>query len=209
VHRISIDPLRPSPTALALAAALIRDGGLVAFPTDTLYGLGADPRLPDAVDAVYRAKGRTGSRALPLVASSVEQVEMVGRLTPLASRLAGSLWPGPLTVLIAALPVVPASIHGGSGRVAVRVPDHAVARGLAHALGHPIISTSANRTGTPAASTPDEVAASLGDVIGLLLDAGATPGGLPSTIVDASGAEPRLVRVGAVAWARVLESVAG
>jgi len=207
MHRVTIDPIRPAAMILAHAASVIRDGGLVAFPTDTVYGLGADPRLAEAVAAVCRVKGRTGQVGLPLVAADLEQVEMVGRLTRLAAHLADRFWPGPLSVLIEAAPSVSGAIHGGSGLVAVRVPDHAVARGLARALGHPIVATSANRSGEPAATTPDEVAGALGEAIEVLLDAGASPGELPSTIVDATGAEPRLVRAGAITWARVLESV--
>lgn len=208
MHRVSVDPGFPAAHLLSQAAAILRDGGLVAFPTDTLYGLGADPRLPAAVESILRVKGRPAARGLPLVAADLDQVDMVGRLSSLGARLAGVFWPGPLTVLIEARPDVHASVHGGSGLVAVRVPDHAVARGLARALGHPVVSTSANRSGEPEASTADEAVAALGEAIGFLLDAGASPGGPASTIVDATGAAPRLVRAGAIDWARVLESVA-
>jgi L-threonylcarbamoyladenylate synthase len=207
MHRVTLDPNYPAAEVLSRAAAILRDGGLVAFPTDTLYGLGADPRLSVAVEAVLRVKGRVPTRGLPLVAADLEQVDAIGKLSPLGARLASGFWPGPLTLLIEARGGVLKSVHGGSGLVAVRVPDHAVARGLAQALGHPVISTSANRSGEREASTPDEVVVALGEAVDLLLDAGAAPGGSASTIVDATGRMPRLVRVGAVDWARVLESV--
>ena len=126
-------------------------------------------------------------------------------MTPLAERLASRAWPGPLTLIIPASPLLCEDVHRSTGNVAVRVPGDSVARALAASAGHAITSTSANFSGEPPASTPDEVAAAFGDSIDVLIDAGRTPGGLPSTIVDATGDEPVLVRAGAIAWERVLE----
>ena len=134
--------------------------------------------------------------------------EQVGTLTPLAERLASQYWPGPLTLIIPAAAGLCDDVHRKTGKVAVRVPDHGVARALAQAAGHPITSTSANVSGAPAPASADEVASALGDTIealDVLIDAGPAPGGLPSTIVDATGTEPILVRAGAVPWERVLK----
>ena len=199
---------RPDRHALSRAAAILRDGGVVAYPTDTLYGLAADPESGAAVAQLYRIKGRPVELAIPLIAASLDQIESAGGvLGPASRRLAECFWPGPLTLVIPAWPGLDARVHAGLGTVAVRVPDHAVARMLAELCGWPITSTSANRSGEAAPPDAGAVRAALGGELDGLVDAGPSPGGSPSTIVDASGDVPRLVRPGAVAWARVLESL--
>jgi L-threonylcarbamoyladenylate synthase len=185
---------------------VLRAGGVVAFPTDTYYGLAADPRQPAAVREVFSRKGRAAGEALPLVAVSIEEVEaFCGPLGPVAARLAATFWPGALSLLVDAPAAVDPGVHAGTGAVAIRVPDHPVARALAGALGVPIVATSANRSG--AAPVRDAAAlAGLGEGL-LVIDAGVTPGGRPSTIVDARVSPPRLVRDGAVPWDRVLGSM--
>jgi L-threonylcarbamoyladenylate synthase len=184
----------------------IHAGGIVGFPTDTLYGLAVDPRSALAVGRIFLSKQRSQDRPIPLVAGSVEQVrESAGTLTPLGERLASGFWPGPLTLIIPASRSLCREVHLGAGTVAVRVPDHAVARALALAAGHALTSTSANVSGRDAPASADEVAVALGGAIDVLIDAGPASGGLPSTIVDVTGAEPVLVRAGAVPWERVLK----
>ena len=200
-----IDSALPDPAILAEAARLIRSGGLVAVPTDTLYGLAVDPFRADAVARVVAAKGRSGGRALPLIAADVEQIARgIGPLPPMARLLARAFWPGPLTVLLEAPATLAAAVTGGTGRVGVRVPAHHVARAVCLACASPLTATSANISGEPAPGDPDEVERTVGMRIDLLLDAGRTPGGLPSTIVDVTGSFPRLVRAGAVSWDEVL-----
>jgi L-threonylcarbamoyladenylate synthase len=183
----------------------IQAGGVVALPTDTLYALAVDPRSSSAVGRLFVSKRRPQDRPIPLIAGSLEQVrDGVGTLTPLAERLALEYWPGPLTLIIPASPALSPAIHLGTGNVAVRVPDHAVARALALAVGHALTSTSANVSGRDAAATADEVALALSDEVDVLIDAGPAPGGLASTIVDVTGQAPILVRAGAVPWERVL-----
>lgn len=195
------------PTLIRSAVRALRSGRLVAYPTDTLYGLGADPRRPDAVERLFRAKGRPAEMAAPIIAGDVEQVERhAGRLTPLARRLARRFWPGPLTLVIAAAPALSRRLLGGGDTVAVRVPDHPVARTLALQLGCPVTATSANRSGAPPPTTASAVVAALGPGVALVLDDGPSASPAPSTIVDARGETPVLVRRGAVAWDRVLES---
>jgi L-threonylcarbamoyladenylate synthase len=197
--RIAVNPAQPDPAALEKAAAVIREGRVVAVPTDTLYGLAADPFNTDAVARVFAIKARSAGRALPLVASDVPQVvKWLGGLSKRAAKLANKFWPGPLTLLMPATDRLAPLVSAGTGRVGVRVPAHVVARELCRAAGCPLTATSANISGDPATNDP-EVAASLQHV-DLLLDAGPTPGGPSSTIVDVTGKELRLVRPGAISW---------
>jgi L-threonylcarbamoyladenylate synthase len=199
--RIFVDPGRPDAAALEQAVAVLRGGGVVAVPTDTLYGLAADPFNPDAVERVFALKGRAPDRPLPLVAADTVQVhQWIGRLSPLAARLAERFWPGPLTLVVAAPEALAPGVIGAPGTVGVRVPAHAVTRAICSAFGRPVTATSANASGEPATASPDVVAAELGGYVDLLVDAGPAPGGEPSTIVDTAGAEPRLIRAGAIPW---------
>jgi L-threonylcarbamoyladenylate synthase len=191
---------------LAPAVRALGAGGVVGYPTETFYGLAADPRSQYAVGRIYSVKRRPVDRSLPLIAASVAQVaEQVGLMTPLAERLASRWWPGPLTLIIPASGLLCEDVHQSTGKVAVRVPGDSVARALASSAGHSITSTSANFSGEPPASTADAVAAAFGNTIDVLIDGGQTPGGLPSTIVDATGDVPVLLREGAIAWDRVLD----
>jgi L-threonylcarbamoyladenylate synthase len=203
--------LRVTPPAsgaddLLPAVAALRNGGIVAFPTETFYGLAVDPRSAAAVAKVYDLKRRGPDQPLPLIASDIDQIaDHVGTLTPLAARIASRGWPGPLTLIIPASPHLCDAVHLSTGKVAVRVPADAVARALAARVGHAITSTSANISGDPPAATAEQVLASFGTGIDVLIDTGHTPGGRPSTIVDATGDVPVLVRAGAIPWDRVLE----
>ncbi len=201
MRRVFVDPEAPQRDAIEEAATWIRRGGLVALPTDTLYGLAADPFSNTAVTRLFEAKGRAAERALPLIAADSAQVAAhLGRLSGEAERLAATFWPGPLTLLIAASSALALAVTSGTGAVGVRVPADEVARRICAACGHPVTATSANISGQPATADPDEVERSLGDRIDLLIDAGPTRGGAPSTIVDVSGASPTLVRLGAIPW---------
>ncbi len=203
---LAINPKSFDLRALAPAIDALRRGEAIVYPTDTLYALGADPREARAVAAVFRAKGRAAERALPLIAGSVEQARSVGEFDATARQLAARFWPGPLTLIVKQRDTLAAGV-GEHGTVAVRVPDHPIARALALLFGFAIVSTSANRSGTPAFATALEAAAALEDDVSIIIDAGATAGGAPSTIVDVSVGPPRLIRAGAVAWDRVLESI--
>ncbi len=197
---------------IVLAAAAIARGEVVAYPTETFYGLAANPRSAQAIERVFLAKGRRSDEPLPLIAADIIQVEQwFGALSPAAAVLARRFWPGPLTLV---LPLgtmhrqhFPSVLTAGLANIAVRVPAHALARALARAAGGAITSTSANLSGTPPASTADEVLRALGDRIAMVIDGGATPGGAPSTIVDVQELPPRLVRAGVLPWERVLESL--
>ena len=201
MRRVFVDPEAPQRDALQEAAKWIRNGGLVALPTDTLYGLAADPFSADAVARVFSVKGRMAERGLPLIAADAAQVAArLGPLSPMGERLAAKFWPGPLTLLIPAPAALARDVTGGTGRVGVRVPANDIARAICRAADRPITATSANRSGQPATADPAEVERTLGEAVDLLIDTGPTRGGAPSTIVDITGPTPRLVRAGAVSW---------
>jgi L-threonylcarbamoyladenylate synthase len=204
--RLEVEASAPALDALTRVAAIIRAGGVAAIPTETLYGLAVDPFNAAAVSRLFAVKGRDLSRAVPLVASDMAQIQrQLGQPPPVLATLAARFWPGPLTVVVPAPPTLPSELTGGSGRVGVRVPGHPVARALCHVYGSVLTATSANISGEPATGDPDGVAASLGDTIDVLLDSGRTPGGPPSTVLDASDGPVRLIRAGAIPWDKVLE----
>ena len=199
--RVVVDPVRPDPGAIAQAATTLRTGGVVAIPTDTLYGLAADPWNAAAIARVFALKGRPDDRPLPLVAADLQQVSRwLGQLNPIATRLAGRFWPGPLTLVMRAPDALAPAVLAGGQTIGVRVPSHAVARAVCAAFDRPLTATSANLSGEPATADPSHVAARLGRDLDVLLDAGASPGGPASTIVDVTHPDIRLIRAGAVAW---------
>ena len=201
MRRVFVDPDAPQRDALQEAAKWIRNGGVVALPTDTLYGLAADPFLAHAVARVFAVKGRAAGSALPLIAADLNQIRThLGPLSPAGDRLAAKFWPGPLTLLVPAPIALARDVTGGTGRVGVRVPAHEIARAICRAVDRPITATSANRSGQPATADPDVVEQTLGADLDFLIDAGTTRGGAPSTIVDVTGPAAPLVRAGAVPW---------
>ena len=206
---LTIDSHQPSAQTLRLAASELSYGGLVAYPTDTLYGLAVAPCNASAVDRIYSMKSRSPLAPLPLIAANVEQIrECVKSLSPLSCQLADRFWPGPLTLIYdAGETLAPAMLAGGK-TVAVRVPAHPVAMGIARVFGHPITATSANLTGVEPVNDASAMAKELSDDLSIILDGGPTLGGLPSTIVDARGLQPMLIREGIVPWERVLQSLA-
>ncbi len=207
---LSITANLPDETVIARAAEALRRGGIVAYPTDTLYGLAVDPRRDDAVARLFAVKGRDALAAVPLIAASLDQAQEAATFRDPELRLARAFWPGPLTIVLPARGGLAAAVLGGGTTVALRVPAHAVARALADAFGFCITATSANRSGGAPAVTGADVAAAFAtelDLLDVLLDAGAVTGGAPSTIVEMAESGPRLVRAGAVAWNRVLESL--
>ena len=188
------------------AADVLRAGGVVAFPTDTLYGLAVDPRCHTAIERLFALKGRHADAAVPLIAADLAQACESGEFGPRELRLAHAFWPGPLSIVAAARPSIARAALGGGATLAVRVPAHATARELAAVFGFAITATSANATGGRPAETADDVANAL-PAVDLILDGGRVTGGPPSTIVRFDGGVPTLVRAGAIAWERVLESL--
>jgi len=181
------------------AAAALRAGRLVAFPTETVYGLGANALDADAVRRIFAAKGRPADNPLIVHVDDVAHLgALVSNVTPLASRLAARYWPGPLTLVLQASSAVPAVTRGGLATVAVRVPDHPVALRLLRAAGLPIAAPSANRSGRPSPTTAEHVRADLGDAVDVIVDGGACRLGVESTVVDARGAVPIVLREGMI-----------
>ena len=203
VLRLSGDD--PAPSDLDRAAAVLEAGGLLIYPTDTLYAIGGRALDPAAGEKVRAAKGRE-AKPLPLVAADAEQARSLATAFPLdALRLAQRFWPGPLTLILPSSPSVPESVSAGTGTVAVRVPGLVLARRLCARAG-PLISTSANLSGGPSPVTCQDAVAAVGQAATLALDAG--PGRpMASTIVDLTGPSARLVRSGAVPWAEFLASL--
>jgi L-threonylcarbamoyladenylate synthase len=206
-ERLAVDPVHPDPAVLRRAADALRAGHVIAYPTDTLYGLAVDPRNQSAVERLFAIKGRAAGQALPLIAGTTAHVARVARMTPVAARLARTWWPGPLTLVLPAIDRLARGVAADDGTVAIRIPAHAVARTLAETFGSVITATSANRSGAAPTNDPAAVIAAMGGDLFMLVDSGMTAGGPPSTIVDASATSVRLVREGAVAWDRVLESL--
>jgi L-threonylcarbamoyladenylate synthase len=204
---LQVDPLDPDPAVIREAADMVREGLIVAYPTDTLYGLAVDPRNAGAVRRLFELKGRPEDSALTLIAADVSYARAAGDFTPHAERLAARWWPGPLTIVVRALPILAREVLAGGATVGVRIPDSLVATAFARDTGFLVTATSANRSGATAPSTPAGVAGTLPDV-DAILDAGPSRGGAPSTIVDASKRDVTLVRAGAVPWERVLRSLA-
>jgi len=189
--------------------SVLRQGGLVAFPTDTVYGLGACASLRQAVERVYRVKGRPQNMALPLLLAHTSQIGEVADSVPqIAWLLVRNFLPGALTLVLHKSSSVPDVITGGGMTVAVRIPAHPVPVALAEGLGTPIVGTSANLSGKPSALTADEVYSQLGDKIDLVIDGGHCPGGRESTVVDVTGEAPVVLREGAISREE-LERVCG
>ena len=190
-----------SPDAIAAAATELRAGRLVAFPTETVYGLGADATNARAVAAVFEAKGRPRFNPLIVHVATVEAAAALGQLTDTGRELADAFWPGPLTLVLAKREGCPVAelATAGLDTIAVRVPAHPVAQALLRAADLPIAAPSANRSGHVSPTTAAHVQADLGDRVAMILDGGATPVGLESTVVDATGDEPVVLRLGAVA----------
>lgn len=178
---------------------ILRQGGLVAYPTDTVYGLGASLKLPQSVARIYEVKGRSPNSPLPLLLADVSQIaEVAGKVPPSAWCFIRNFFPGALTLVLPKSGSVPAVITGGGNSVAVRIPDHPVPLALIKGLGVPIVGTSANISGRPSPLTAEEVSAQLGGKIDLIIDGGRCPGGKESTIVDVTGETPVIRREGAI-----------
>ena len=208
-ERLAVDLLRPERAVVARAARVIRAGGVAAVPTDTLYGLAADPFNAAAVKKLFRIKRRPENMPILLLVDSLQRMENLVARTPEGFRsLAARFWPGPLTMILPARPGVPCAVTAGSGTVAVRLPRSALIRSLVRLARRPLTGTSANLSGRAGGRSADEADRQLGALLDLLLDAGPAKRALPSTIVDLSGRAPRVVRSGAIPAAAILQAAA-
>lgn len=181
-------------------------GGIVAFPTDTVYGVGTLAFNNSAIESIYNAKKRPIEKAIPILIGDLHDLEKVGVNIPdMALRFAARFWPGPLTCVVPKQPTLPAAISATS-TVAVRIPDHPDALALLRAAG-PMAVTSANISGQPSPTTAQEVYAQLNGRIPLILDGGTTPGGVPSTLVDCTGERPVVLREGPITLENLLSAL--
>jgi len=191
------------PLALPRALEILQSGGLVAFPTDTVYGVGALAFIADAVESIYAAKNRPVEKAIPVLIGDVDDLAKVCVDIPeIALKLAARFWPGPLTLVVPKHPRLPEAVSA-TATVGVRIPDHPVARALLRLAG-PMAVSSANLSGQLSPTTAQEVFTQLGGRIALILDGGKTPGGVSSTVVDCVGAEPKVLREGPISKGEIL-----
>ncbi|MGQ9548315.1 MAG: L-threonylcarbamoyladenylate synthase [Roseiflexus sp.] len=203
---LSVNPLAPDPQIIAEAAAVIRAGGLVAFPTETVYGLGASALDEHAVERIFRAKERPATDPIIAHIADLHQLDLLAQdIPPACEPLARRFWPGPLTLVLPRRPVVPANLCAGRPTVAVRTPAHPVALALIDASGVPIAAPSANRFSRPSPTTAAHVLDDLSGHIDLVLDGGSTHIGVESSVVDLTVDPPVLLRPGGVTIAALRE----
>ena len=196
-----------SPEARERAARVVKGGGLVAFRTDTFYGVGADPFDPAALELINALKGRDGKPILVLAAEAAAAERLIAGKTRTFELLASQLWPGALTLVASARAEAPELLTAGTGTVGVRLPADVECRAIVGACGGLLTATSANPAGRPPARTAAEVSAYFAEGLGLVIDGGATRTELPSTVVDVTGTRPRLIREGVVTRAQLEETL--
>jgi L-threonylcarbamoyladenylate synthase len=191
--------LTSSFAGIAKAAQILLQGGIVAFPTETFYGLAADAIHLRALKKIFQAKGREEGKPLLLLIGDRAWVPgLAQRIPPLAEKLMARFWPGPLTLVLEAAPHLPEILTAGTGKVGLRLSSHPVAGALTRAMGRAITGTSANLSGEAGLCLAEDVCRSLGGRIDAVVDGGRTGGGLGSTVLDVSGERPRILRAGAV-----------
>lgn len=196
---LQVDAENPADPALLAAAEAILRGGIIAFPTDTVYGLGCSLFDVSAVEMVARIKRRDPSLAVISLIPEARQVEgLASDITDVARRLMERHWPGRLSLIFKAAMIVPARVRGAGGTIALRVPKDKLCQKLLDYIGGPVVSSSANLSGQPPAETADEVVRVFGNQLDLVIDGGPRRGNVPSTLVDVSGPRPRLLRRGDV-----------
>jgi L-threonylcarbamoyladenylate synthase len=184
---------------LLKAVDILKNGGLIAYPTETFYGLGADATCEKAVQKIFAAKGRDFRNPIALIIGKPEDLyPFVKDVPEAAKKLMAAFWPGALTIVFGASGEVSPLLTAGSGKIGLRLPAHPLARKLARQLGKPLTATSANLSGAPDCAAAPDVVLQIGDRIDAILDAGKTPGGLPSTIIDVTCHPPVILREGAV-----------
>lgn len=187
------------PQALTSALALLRAGKPIVFPTDTVYGIGCDHKAPEAIERLYTAKQRPRHMAIPLLLASAQDVYRVAvNVPPILAELAEAFWPGGLTLIVERSPSLPDVLTAGKDSVAIRIPDHPLARELCRRMGGALATSSANLSGASAPTTAEQALTSLAGRVALILDGGPAPGGQASSIVDLSQRPPRLLREGPI-----------
>ncbi|HVC34481.1 MAG TPA: L-threonylcarbamoyladenylate synthase [Chloroflexota bacterium] len=197
-----------SSVAVERAARALEAGELVIVPTDTVYGVSAALSCPEAVEKIYRVKGRPAEKPIALLVDRIEDVDLVAARIPAAAKtLMARFWPGGLTLILPRQASVPDIVAANGPTIAVRMPDHPVPRALVRRLGQPLPTTSANRSGQPSPTTAEQARRELGDGVSIVLDAGPAPGGVESTVIDPTTNPPIVYREGAVSIAALEEAL--
>jgi len=205
---LKINPAKPDENVIAEVVGILKRGGVVAYPTETFYGLGADANNEAAVGKIFRIKGRNFRNPIAVIVDSEQGAIPLAEEIPAAGRiLMQKFWPGPLTLLFRAAPSISASLTGGTGKIGVRVSSHPLARLLARGVAGPLTATSANLSGRPECISAGEVACALGKRVDAVIDGGTTPGGLGSTILDITAFPPLILREGAVPAALIFRAL--
>jgi L-threonylcarbamoyladenylate synthase len=196
---LKVDANIPEETVLSRAAEILAEGGIIAYPTETFYGLGADATNEKAIQKIYDLKGRNFNKPISVIIDKVENIyPLVGEVTSEAFKLMQSFWPGPLTIVFKVSAIILPILTAKTGKIGVRISSHAGAKLIAQKLGHPLTATSANLSGAPECSTAAEVAAQIGDKIDAIVDLGKTAGGKGSTIIDVTSDPPQILREGVI-----------
>jgi len=199
--------LKATKNNIMVAAQIVRRGGLVVYPTETVYGLGCDPFNVEAVKRILDVKGNR-KKPLPVLAASIVDVDKVAFVSPNGKRLAAKFWPGPLTLVFSKKPALPDVVTFGWDSVGLRIPDNDVALHLIRLSGGLLIGSSANRTGEEPSRAVQEISGDLKDMVDVVLDGGATVQGMPSTVADLTSEKPRILREGPVSLKELLDALA-
>jgi len=186
------------------AAVIIKNGGIVVYPTETVYGIGCNPRNREATERICRVKGRE-EKALPLICSDMESAQQEAIFNETARRLATHFWPGPLMLILQARGIYPQAVTQGKTTIGLRIPGNTTAISLVQQAGGCIVSTSANKSGQPPATTAVEAAEQLGEEVDFILDGGPSPGVVGSTVLDLTGEHPRILRIGPISEEKIKE----
>lgn len=196
---LKIDPLNPEPEKIAAAVYVLKEGGVIAYPTETFYGLGADARNTAAIEKIFAIKGRAFHNPVSVIVANEDDLLPLVRDIPTEARLLMKrFWPGPLTIVFGAAPAVSDRLTAKTGKIGIRISSHPVASLLAGGLGAPLTATSANLSGEPESSDASAVREALGDLPDLMIDGGKTPGAPGSTIIDVTVRPFRILREGAI-----------
>ena len=198
--------LKATQNNILKASKIVKNGGLVIYPTDTVYGLGCDPFNIKAVEKVFKAKGERKNKPLPILASEMKAVEKIAHMNKDAKKIAKKYWPGPLTLVVPKKPALPSIVTCNLASVGVRIPNHKVALQLITLCGGLLVGTSANRTGEKPPKTAQEAATQLGEQVDVVLEGGTTPLGQESSIVDLTSRKPKMLREGPVKLIEVLKA---
>ncbi len=197
VKVLRVSPDNPQKDVIEYVVDVLRAGRIAVYPTDTVYGVGGDPFNEDVVERIFLIKRRS-DKPLPLLISSIKYVMEIAHVSEIALRLMENFWPGPLTLILPVKRKFPFKITFGTGKIGVRMPNHKIPLLLARGLGGAIIGTSANISGHPAPRSAEEALRELDDLVDVILDAGPTPGGIPSTVVEVTNGKIRILREGPI-----------